>query len=277
MATIGPPRHSHRPTPIDAQLIAMPPIHRFDDTTTDAAEPAAARPHAPSPAPDASTPGGARSGGDVTGAPPAMPASARAALAGASNDGPPAATRPMTIPPDSTFQGVSSSTDGPGLALERIDEILRQRADRSRSRARLGLVVVLVGLLATGAAFVVPGIGDGGLAARLAGAAPGLVGMVIGGIVMAAARTRFARIDGLRRDGILARGRVRSVERGPLGVGRAIVFEYRDSGGHLHQAASDALSAEEAGRWPSGDSGLVLYDPSSISDAIWLGIRSSGH
>ena len=270
MATIGSPRHSHRPTPIDAQLIAMPPIHRFDDTTTDVDGPAPARPRASST--DASTPGTARSVAASERA-----ASASTASAGASNDGPPATTRPASIPPDSTFQGVSPSTDGPGLALERIDEILRQRADRSRSRARLGLVVVLVGLLAAGAAFVVPGIGDGGLAARLVGAAPGLVGMAIGGIVMAAARTRFARIDGLRRDGVLARGRVRSAERGPLGVGRAIVFEYRDSGGHLHQAASDALSAEEAGRWPSGDSGLVLYDPSSVSDAIWLGIRSSGH
>ena len=176
---------------------------------------------------------------------------------------PPAARRPP-------------SPSDPVLALERVDELLCTRADRARARARLGLLVILVGLLAAGLAFAVPGSVSGGPAARLVGAAPGLIGMAIGALVVAAAQSRFRRDDRLRRGGVLARGRVRSVERGPLGVGQAVAVEYRDGRGRLHQAASDALSGDEAGRWTDGAAGLLLYDPNSPADAVWLGIRPSG-
>ena len=240
----------------------MPPIDRFDD----AAPGTAARDCTGCDSAPADTP---IPGGAVADAAEADGSTPRPGAAYAGRRGRRDGARPGPDP-------ATPAVTGPGLDLERLDALLRDRADRARSRARLGLVVVLVGLLAAGTAVVVPGSVDGGLGMQLAFAAPGLIGMAIGAVVLAAAWTRFGREDHLRQRGVLTQGRVRSADRGPFGMGLAIAFEYRDAARRLHQTASDTLSVEETERWSAGDVGLILYDSTNPSDAVWLGIRAPG-
>jgi len=158
------------------------------------------------------------------------------------------------------------------LALEELDETLRRRADRSKLRARLGLSVVVVGLAAALLALVLPGDPNAGPGARIGAVAPGLVGALIGGVVAVGARGRFARYDGLRRAGVMGRGRVRSLER--AAGGWRVSFEFQDGRGLLHRATSESVSGAEAHRWAVGAVGLLLYDPRAPSDALWLDVRA---
>jgi len=190
----------------------------------------------------------------------------------------PAASPHPIAPEHPARPAASSARQRPGLALERVDELLRDRTDRSRTRLRLGALLAIVGLLATMTAVILPGAAADSRALRILSVGPGVVGILMGTLVALVALlawTRLSRDEALRTTGVMTRGWVRRVEGNPTSAKQVVHFEFRDRQATVRRAEGPSRATEAAERWAAGDVGLLLYDPRNPGQVLWLGVRST--